>query len=119
MEWRLDKQKPLCPQICEQICLEIALGGFKPDEKLFSVREAAVSAGVNPNTVQRSFETLEQQGIVYSVRGSGWFVASDISTAKQTLHNLIDEKTSAYFDAMSALGFTVEQTKKLIEEWNI
>ena len=119
MEWRLDKQKPLCPQICEQICLKIALGGFKPDEKLFSVREAAVSAGVNPNTVQRSFETLEQQGIVYSVRGSGWFVASDISTAKQTLRNLIDEKTSAYFDAMSALGFTVEQTKKLIEEWNI
>ena len=119
MEWNLDKERALCPQICEKICLKIALGEFKPDEKLFSVREAAVSAGVNPNTVQRSFGILEQQGIVYSVRGSGWYVASDTSMATQTLQNLIDEKTSAYFDAMSALGLTVEQTKKLIEEWKI
>lgn len=118
MDWQLDKKRPLCPQICEQICVRIACGTFAPGEKLISVRELAVEAGVNPNTVQHSFEQLEQEGILYSVRGLGWFVDSDISAAKQTLQRLIREKTESYFAAMSALGLNAEETKNYVKEWN-
>ena len=75
MGWNLDKKRPLCPQICEQICVLISKGELKPGERLMSVREVAVSASVNPNTVQKSFEQLEQRGVIYSKRGSGWYVA--------------------------------------------
>ena len=54
MIWSLDKNRPLCPQICEQICVSIANGTFLPGSRLMSVREMAISAGVNPNTVQRA-----------------------------------------------------------------
>ncbi len=118
MDWTLDKGRPLCPQISEQLCLRIALGEFPPGSRLLSVREAALAAGVNPNTVQRSFETLEQQGIVYSQRGSGWYVAEDITPAKEALERLRAEKTAAYFEAMSLLGMTEETTKTYVEEWN-
>ncbi len=119
MAWVLDKSRPLGPQICEQVCLQIALGELKPNERLYSVREAALEAGVNPNTVQRSFELLEQQSILYSVRGSGWYVAEDISPAMQTLKNLWAEKTAAYFAAMEALGMTPQAIKDYVEEWSI
>lgn len=117
MEWKLDKNRAICPQICEQVCLRIALGEFAPGEKLLSVREVALAAGVNPNTVQHSFEILEQKSILYSQRGSGWFVSEDISAAKRSLDEMIAEKTREYFAAMDALGISEEETKKYVENW--
>ncbi len=117
MNWVLDKSKPICPQIVEQISLLIATGQIQPGEKLFSVREVAVAAGVNPNTVQRSFEQLEQQGILFSQRGAGWFAAEDISLAKNTLETLKNEKTAQYIDSMQALGMTFDQIKNYVKEW--
>ena len=114
----LDKNKPLCPQICEHICLDVALGELKPNERIKSVREAAVAVGVNPNTMQRSYETLEQEGILYSVRGSGWFVAEDVTKAGVTLDKLRREKTESYFNEMKNLGMSAEELKRYIKEWN-
>ena len=119
MEWKLDKKRPVCPQICEQLCLNIARGDFKPEERLPSVREIAMSAGVNPNTVQRSFEELEHKEILYSVRGSGWYVTEDISKAKEILSKLQMEKTAAYFEEMKLLGLEPAEIKKYVEEWNV
>ncbi len=118
MEWIIDKIKPICPQICEQICLQIATGRLKPNDKIFSVREAAIAAGVNPNTVQRAFETLEQQEILYSVRGSGWYVSQDTSNAQNTLKQLQRDKTLAYFSDMRKLGMTDSEIKTYIKEWD-
>ncbi len=118
MKWTLDKAKPLCPQICEQVCLMIALGEFKPGEKMFSVRETALNAGVNPNTVQKAFEQLEIDGILYSVRGSGWFVCEDISKARETLETLVAEKTRDYFLALNALSMDNETIKNYVKEWD-
>ncbi len=117
MQWKLDKSKALCPQIGEQLCLGIAMGEFRAGERLLSVREVALAAGVNPNTVQRSFELLEQDGIVYSVRGSGWYVAEDVSRAHATLQRLWEEKTALYFAEMSALGMQGDDVKKFVAAW--
>lgn len=115
----LDKAKPLCPQLCEQVCLKIALGEFLPGEKMLSVRETALVAGVNPNTVQKAFEKLELDGILYSVRGSGWFVCEDITNAKHALDNLIAEKTKDYFDSLHALGMSSEEIKDYVKGVNL
>ena len=66
MNWTLDKSRPICPQICELISVAIANGEFAANEKLLSVREVALLAGVNPNTVQKSFEDLERRGVIHS-----------------------------------------------------
>ena len=117
MNWSIDKNRPICPQLCEQLCLSIAGGSFAPNEKILSVREIAVAAGVNPNTVQRSLEELERDGILYSVRGSGWFVAEDITPAKEGLNRILAKKTADYFAAMQALGMDGAAVKEYIKEW--
>lgn len=117
MEWNLDKNRPLCPQICEQVCVRIALGEFGSGQRLPSVRELALVAGVNPNTVQRAFEHLEQQGILYSVRGSGWYAAEDTTLARDTLDFMRAQKTTAYFEQMAALGMSPQDIKTFVKEW--
>lgn len=119
MDWVIDKNRPICPQICEQLCLRIATGKFAPCEKLPSVREIAVAAGVNPNTVQRSLEELERQEILYSVRGSGWYVTEDISRAKEVLSGMLEQKTFDYFAAMQLLGMDTAAVKEYIKEWKV
>lgn len=116
--WNLDKSRPICPQICEQISVLIASGEIGPNQKLMSVREVALNAGVNPNTVQKAFEQLERQGLIYSVRGSGWFVSDNTATAGDAVQSLITEKTRAYFEEMRKLGCSTEKIKQLVKEWN-
>lgn len=116
--WNLDKSRPICPQIGEQISVLIASGEIGPNQKLMSVREVALNAGVNPNTVQKAFEQLERQGLIYSVRGSGWFVSDNIATAGDAVQSLITEKTRTYFEEMRKLGCSTEKIKQLVKEWN-
>ena len=97
MEWFIDKKRPICPQICEQLCLRIADGTFAPHAKILSVREIAVAAGVNPNTVQHSLDELERKGILYSVRGSGWFVGEDVTLAKKVFAGILAQNRILFF----------------------
>lgn len=117
MAWTLDKSQPIAPQIGEQICVQVALGEYTAGERLPSVRETALAAGVNPNTVQHAFEVLEQQGILYSVRGSGWYVAEDTAPAQAALARARQQKTAAFLAAMAALGMTTEDIKNYVKEW--
>ena len=117
MNWRLDKSRPICPQIYEQVCVQIAKGELKAGDRLFSVRELATEAGINPNTVQKSFELLEQHGLIYSVRCSGWYVSENTEKAVETVEKLAQEKTAAFFTEMEALGFDREKIKQYIEGW--
>ena len=118
MGWNLDKKRPLCPQICEQICVLIAKGELKPGDRLMSVRDVAVSASVNPNTVQKSFEQLEQRGVIYSKRGSGWYVSETDTNAANVRKDLIRTKTESYIRDMMALGLSGEEIEKYVKEFN-
>ena len=116
MQWLIDKERPICPQINEQIAARIALGEFRPQERLSSVRDVAVAAGVNPNTVQKAFESLEAEGLIYSVRGSGWYVADAAEKAGNKLEKLAEQKVHRLFKELQALGFTKADTAALVSE---
>ena len=116
MEWNLDKKRPICPQLSEQLCIRIASGEYGAGERLLSVREVALQAGVTPNTVQKSFEQLEQKGVIYSIRGSGWYVSEDTHIARDVLHDLVGAKTAAYLCDMRSLGLKDEEIITVIKE---
>ena len=119
MSWKPNHGAPICPQICEQMCVQIAKGSLEPHAKLLSVRELAVALGVNPNTVQRSYEQLEQRGVVYSVPGTGWYVAADTAAATEAVELLKRERAVAYFTEMENLGLDAAAAKQYIKEWEI
>lgn len=119
MEWKLDKHRPICPQISEQLCARIAAGEFAPGQRLLSVRDVAVAAGVNPNTVQRAFEQLEQQGVLRSERGAGWFVGDNATAAEDLRQTMAQEKVSCLFTELEGLGLSPAEIKELVKEWEV
>lgn len=117
MNWTLDKSRPICPQICETICVAVANGEFSSGERLLSVREVALLAGVNPNTVQKSFEELERRGVIHSVRCSGWYINENTDAAKEEVEALRMKKTEEYLSAMSQLGCDSDEIIKYLNEY--
>ena len=63
--------------IAERISDEILLGHYDIGARIPSVREYAALAEVNANTVMRSYEFLQTQGIIFNKRGIGFFVSPD------------------------------------------
>ncbi|SEW03327.1 transcriptional regulator, GntR family [Chitinophaga sp. YR573] len=64
-------------QIADHLCEQILLDKWKPDDRIPSVRELAVQLEVNPNTVMRTCEYLQQYDIIYNKRGIGYFVSEN------------------------------------------
>ena len=63
-------------QIADYVCERILLKEWKTEDKVPSVRDLAMQLEVNPNTVMRTYDWLQQSGIIYNQRGIGFFVAS-------------------------------------------
>ena len=64
-------------QIAEYVCEQILLKKWKLGEKIISIRELAVNMEVNPNTVQRAYDFLQQRDIITNKRGVGYFIEDD------------------------------------------
>lgn len=64
-------------QIAEYVCEQILLKKWHLGEKIISIRELAVLMEVNPNTVQRAYDFLQQREIITNKRGVGYFTEDD------------------------------------------
>ena len=76
-------------QIAESLCERILSGKWKAEDRLPSVRELGATLGVNPNTVARTYDYLQQKEIIYNKRGIGYFVAPG---AKQVILTTLRER---------------------------
>lgn len=74
---------PIYLQIADEIRAAVAAGVYRPGEALPSLRAMAVEVQVNPNTVQRAYDELEREGLVYSQRGRGLFVSEQGTASAQ------------------------------------
>lgn len=77
--------RPIYEQVRDGLRTLIVSGALSGGEKLPSVRELASSLAINPNTIQRAYRELEQEGYLYSVPGKGSFAAerSEIDTQRR------------------------------------
>ena len=116
MDWNFKSDLPIYSQLVEQIKLGIVSGIFKPGERLASVRDMAMEAGVNPNTMQRALQELEREGMVYSQRTSGRFVTEDEAVIDNEKKNLAEEQIKSFLEAMSKLGYGRDEIISLLEE---
>lgn len=67
-------KRPIYEQVVEKMEHLIACGGLESNSKLPSVRALAMELSVNPNTIQRAYAQLEQDGYIYTIIGRGNYV---------------------------------------------
>ena len=114
MEWKFQDDTPLYLQIMEQMKMRIAAGEFQANEKLPSVRELALEAGVNPNTMQKALSELEREGYVYSQRTAGRFVAELQGRQEDLKESLAKEHMELYLANMEKIGYSRKEAAALL-----
>ena len=116
MAWNFTSQQPIYQQIVDYILMDILSGKYSMGEKLPSVREFAVLAAVNPNTVQRALSELENIGLIETQRNTGKFVTQEEQRIEMARQQRGESLVSEFLKSMAALGYTCEQTIDLLKQ---
>lgn len=98
----LQNRKPIYEQIVERFQTLIVNGILEPDSQMPSVRSLAMELSINPNTIQKAYMILEQEGYIYPVKGRGNFVSGNAELKKKKQESIFSE-----------LGELVEKGKEM------
>lgn len=111
--------KAIFIQIAERICDAIMRGDYREEERLPSVREYAVEAEVNPNTVMRSYERLASKGLIFNRRGIGFFVEPNarVKIIRERCDELMNVRMPALYGLMMYLGITPDDLAASYREY--
>ncbi len=107
--------RPIYEQVKDGFRQLILSGVLEADEKMPSVRELAASLAINPNTIQRAYRELEQEGYIVSVPGKGSFVSRD-GTARRQRRQELAGKLQELVRELKTLGATEEELISLVKE---
>lgn len=114
--WNFDNRSPIYIQIADRIEAEILSGKLGLGDKIPSVRELAAIAAVNPNTMQRALQELENRLLVTVQRASGRQVTEDLATIQKAKLEKAEQIVKNFTDEIKQLGISKEETEKIIEK---
>ena len=117
MEWNFKSGVPIYSQIIDELTMRIASRAYAPGEKLPSVRDLAMDAGVNPNTMQRALAELERRGLVYTERTSGRFVTKDEEILQGLNGALAGRYIEELVDRLEKIGMERSEIAAAIADW--
>jgi GntR family transcriptional regulator len=106
-------------QIADYVSEHITLGKWQPGEKIPSVRDLATLLQVNPNTVMRTYEHLQQLEVVFNKRGLGLFVADDAISRIQTIRKerFMQQELPDFFNSLYLLDIKPDEILKHYEDF--
>ena len=116
MDYIFNNDRPIYIQLVESIRVQIVSGKLISGERLPSVRELALTAKVNPNTMQKALAELEDEGLIYTERTSGKFVTTNKELIETLKKQLAEEKVNKYLNDMGNIGISYEEALKYLQE---
>ncbi len=116
MTIEFDNNMPIYLQIMNYVKKLIITGKLAPGDKIESVRELAAELQINPNTIQRTFQELEREGIVETRRGLGRYVTNEETTIMRIKKEMAGELLDRFVVGMRELGFREEDIVSLVSE---
>ena len=108
------EEKAIYIQIAEYVMDKILKDEWISDSKILSVRDLTAELEVNPNTVMRAYDNLQQQEIIYNKRGLGFFVNLDAKSKIQTQRKsqFLEVELPSFFNSMDLLSISIEDIVK-------
>lgn len=118
MAWNFNGSKPVYIQIAERLRNDIITGNYAPGEQIPPVRQLAVTAAVNPNTMQRALTELKNQGLICARDTSGCFVTEDVEILSDAKKNAAKELVSNFLRQAEYMSISKEELIRMIEKEN-
>jgi DNA-binding transcriptional regulator YhcF (GntR family) len=109
--------KAIYLQIADFFYENILTKDMKPNDRIPSVRDLAVDTEVNPNTVMRTYQFLQDNNIIYNKRGIGYFISDEAFelTHKMKREEFISEKLPEFFKTLRNLNINMSEIEKLYD----
>ena len=107
---------PIYQQILRHVKLGIAGGTMAPGDALPSRRVVSALLGVNPNTVQKAYRLLEEEGLIQSPPGAKSCVAADEAARARVRAELLQEQAQQAVAALKRMGLSKEAALELIAQ---
>ena len=115
---RLNEREPVYSQIVRQIKVDLATGRLRSGEALPSRRELAAILGVNPNTVQKAYRLLEEEGILITSPNARSHIRADEDALRRLRGELTGEAAEDFVSRAKELGFDFKDAIGLLtEKW--
>ena len=116
MEYQFTNDKPIYLQLMDYFKAQIISGELPEGSRLDSVRDLAVKAQVNPNTMQKALAELERMGLVRTERTSGRFITDDKEMILNMKKEVAENEIADIIEKMKSLGFDKDEVIKIIQE---
>ena len=116
MAWSFSGDKPIFMQLVDKITLDILTGKYSSGDRLPTVREISLDAGVNPNTVQRALSEAETTGLVEIRRGDGSYVTSDQNIINEAREKKVAELTNRFVSSLRSFGLSDSDMETIVKE---
>lgn len=114
-EFILEDTGPIYLQIIRYIKQGIASGIVGDQEEIPSRRALSALLGVNPNTIQKAYHILEEEGVISSRSGAKSYTCVDKETVERIRRELLESDTGSWIRAMKQLGMAKEDALQLAE----
>ena len=110
--------KSIYEQIVDNIKEQIMTGVLKENTQLPSVRELSKQLTIKPNTVQKAFRTLDQEGYIYTIAGKGTFVCSrkHVKVDEKRVNEAVNTIIASYKELVY-MGFSKEEITQKVQEF--
>ncbi|SHH42084.1 DNA-binding transcriptional regulator YhcF, GntR family [Anaerosphaera aminiphila DSM 21120] len=106
---------PIYAQVMDLLKDKIISGDLNLGDKLPSVRDYSKELKVNPNTIQRAYQELERESLVFTQRGLGTFVTEDRELINTFKTDAINKLIETFIDDISRLGYEVEDILEILK----
>jgi len=108
-------KQPLYEQLVEQLRRQLILGGMEAGAAMPSVRQLATELGINPNTIQKAYRRMEEEGMIISVPGRGSFVSDDLADMLKRQRTEQLEKTRQMISLCREMGLPKNTIDEIVE----
>ena len=116
----LEDNVPIYLQIVGYIKRGIVAGSIADGAEMPSRRMLSALLGVNPNTVQKSYAMLEEEGLIHSRSGAKSCVVTDSAAIRRLRGELLGQNLKTVIDAMKQMGMTLEAAQAaLADHWEV
>jgi GntR family transcriptional regulator len=104
-------------QVVRQIKFAVARSTLKPGQLIPSVRDVARDLAINPNTVARAYQQLQNEGVLVSVRGMGLEVAEGAAArCRQERKKLLKERLRQVLSEALQSGLECDELRQLVDQ---
>ena len=116
MSWSFSPHRPVYYQIAERIRRSILSGEYPPGAQIPSVRQLALEAAVNPNTIQHAFSELEHRGLIESRGTLGRFVTENTEIIEECRKHEAEMLVDGIISKAAALKISGSDIIRMISE---